>query len=370
MIVFLPFLLVALMLHNEKLNFLVVKDPAYQDDGPYVLYKKDQVLAYYIMNSNGEKSVQTDKIVLTSKEKLPLHVGTGIQYQTFPVQLKAQLQNEKSEYEDVSKLFAVSDIEGDFISFRKLLETGGVIDENFNWTFGNGHLVLTGDFLDRGQQVTEVLWLIYSLEEKAKAAGGYVHYILGNHEIMNLSGDIRYVSQKYLDNARLMQKGYERVFDKNHELGRWLNTKNIVEKIGKRLFLHGGISDEVNELNTTISDINQLVRPYYSNSMDERTNQNVKTILSTKVGPFWYRGYYMGTQRATQKQINKTLSKFDVTDIITGHTVVAAEITVHYDGKVIDLDTHDYNGHIEALLIEDEKYYRINLIGEKILLFE
>ena len=46
--------------------------------------------------------------------------------------------------------------------------------------------------------VTEVLWLIYSLEEKAKAAGGYVHYILGNHEIMNMSNDLRYVQNRYM----------------------------------------------------------------------------------------------------------------------------------------------------------------------------
>ena len=65
-------------------------------------------------------------------------------------------------------MFVVSDIEGEFKAFRQLLQGNNIIDENFNWTFGNGHLVLTGDFVDRGTLVTEVLWLIYSLEEKAK----------------------------------------------------------------------------------------------------------------------------------------------------------------------------------------------------------
>ncbi len=48
--------------------------------------------------------------------------------------------------------------------------------------------MFAGDMFDRGDQVTECLWLVYALEETAKAAGGYVHFILGNHELMNLQG--------------------------------------------------------------------------------------------------------------------------------------------------------------------------------------
>ncbi len=61
---------------------------------------------------------------------------------------------------------------------------------------------------DRGEQVTECLWLIYSLEEKAKAVGGYVHFVLGNHEIMNLQGDFRYVQEKYKITAQVMARPY------------------------------------------------------------------------------------------------------------------------------------------------------------------
>ena len=60
--------------------------------------------------------------------------------------------------------------------------------------------------------VTEVLWLIYSLEEKAKAAGGYVHYILGNHEIMNMSDELDYVQERYIQHAQLMNKPYMQLF--------------------------------------------------------------------------------------------------------------------------------------------------------------
>ena len=106
-----------------------------------------------------------------------------------------------------------------------MLQNNGVIDKDFNWTFGNGHLVLTGDFVDRGEQVTEVLWLIYALEDKAKEAGGYVHYVLGNHEIMNMSGDLRYLNKKYVDNAALLNAHFVTLYGENSELGRWLRTK-------------------------------------------------------------------------------------------------------------------------------------------------
>ncbi|MBL0334478.1 MAG: hypothetical protein IPP73_03875 [Chitinophagaceae bacterium] len=81
----------------------------------------------------------------------------------------------------------------------------------------------------------EVLWLIYSLEDQAKAAGGYVHYILGNHEIMNLDGDIRYVHGKYLEAASLLGQSYVNLLGENAELGPLAPHKNIIERIGNML---------------------------------------------------------------------------------------------------------------------------------------
>jgi hypothetical protein len=368
-IVLLPVLLSGLVKDLENSHHPVTPGIMNQVDGPYVFYKKNSVFVNYILDSNDNKWIQTDTASLETKRDLVLNINTGILNQSFSVRLKDQLKDEKDEFDAVSKLFAVSDIEGDFNSFRQLLQANGVMDENYNWTFGDGHLVLVGDFLDRGQQVTEVLWLIYSLEEKAKADGGYVHFILGNHEIMNLSGDLRYVNKKYLDNAKLLSKRYESFYDKNSEIGRWLFTKNIIEKIGTRLFTHGGISADVNKMNISISRINQLGRTYYANSTDEQPDKYLKIILSTKTGPFWYRGYYMKDQRATPEQIDETLSKFNVTEIITGHTFASEKISMHYGGKVIDLDTHDYRGTTEGLLIEGEKYYRTNPKGERVSLF-
>ncbi len=346
----------------------VITIPEEQVDGPYVLYKNDLVFVKYIFQNDQVKTIKEDSAGLSQKKSLVLNVSTDIPGKTFTVKLKEQLQNEKPETANAGKLLALSDIEGNFAAFRELLQANGVMDENFDWTFGNGQLVLIGDFFDRGYQVTEVLWLIYSLEEKAKAAGGYVHFILGNHEIMNLSGDLRYVQHKYLETASLLKEKYEDLYGENSELGRWLRTKNIIEKIGDLLFIHGGFSSEMNNLGLSIARINDLARPSYAQDVYKYRDKKLSIIYDGKVSPFWYRGYYWGNDRASQQQVDSTLSEFGNKYIITGHTIVADTISVWLEGKVFNTDVHHAAGKSEALLVEDGKFFRVNTLGQRFLL--
>ncbi len=338
-------------------------------DGPYVLYRNDQVVVKYVFDNGGTKSVKTDSMPLSQRSGISLVVGTDEPGKTFSVPLKKELENEKTEYPGVTKQFILSDIEGNFRAFRKLLQGNGVIDENFNWTFGNGHLVLTGDFFDRGTQVTEVLWLIYSLEDKAKAAGGYVHFVLGNHEIMNLSGDVRYVQPKYFETASLLKEDYMMLYNEHSELGRWLRTKNIMEKVGDILFMHGGISPAMNSMNIPVSTVSTMARPYYADSTYKYPDPRLDTLYSN-LGPFWYRGFYTGDGRASSTDIDNTLSIYGVKHIATGHTIIADTISILFKGKVFNTDVHHAGGHSEALLLEGGKYYRVNGLGEKFLVLE
>ena len=292
-IAFLPLILIAgFILPDDSCKKAVTSGNVATDqsDGPYVLYKNDKVYVKYIFDENGTKSVKQDSIALSQKGSLTLTVLTDEPGKTFEVKLKKELKTEKTEFSDVSKRFVVSDIEGNFRALRQLLQGNSIIDEKFNWTFGDGHLVLTGDFVDRGEQQTEVLWLIYSLEEQAKAAGGYVHYILGNHEIMNLSGDLRYLNSKYQLNSNLLGEQYVSLLGENSELGRWLRTKNVLEKVGDILFCHAGISAAVNKMDFSTNKINKLVKPYYADSTYQYETPEVE-VLYGDLGPFWYRPY-------------------------------------------------------------------------------
>jgi len=344
-------------------------DSLKQIDGPYVLYRNNQVFVKTVYENAGMMSVKTDSFSLGQKNDLVVNVNTEEEGKTFPVHLKSKLQNERSMFKKADKIFVVSDIEGNFAALRKLLKAGGVIDDNFNWTFGDGHLVLVGDFFDRGNQVTEVLWLIYSLEEKAEAAGGYVHFVLGNHEIMNMSNDLRYLNPKYIQTTTSLQEHYYTLYSDSSELGRWLRTKNIIEKIGDLLFMHGGFSAEMNRMDVSVTDINSLARQFYPDTNYVYPDLRVDTIFS-ELGPFWYRGYYKGARLAKQSQIDSTLDKFNVRTIVHGHTIVADTISAWYKGHVIDIDVHHAEGKSEALLIEDKKFYRLTPTGEKIFLRE
>lgn len=340
-----------------------------QEDGPYVLYKNDKVFVSYVFEKGGIKTTKTDSVVLAERSKLSLTVATDIPGKIFTVRLKDKLQNEKSDFRKAGRQLAISDIEGSFSAFRKLLQGNRVIDENYNWIFGDGHLVLTGDFFDRGDRVTEVLWLIYSLEDKAKAAGGYVHFVLGNHEIMNLNGDLRYVHPKYFHHASLLNENYMTLYGEQSELGRWLRTKNVIQKVGDVLYVHGGVSAIMNTMELPVAKVNELVRPFYADTSYVYPNA-VVDLLYSDLGPFWYRGYYTGLIKATQQTIDSTLHHYRARYIATGHTIIADTISTLFDKKVFNTDVQHYKGHSEALYIEKGKFYRTTVLGEKFLIRE
>ncbi len=172
--------------------FAFAQDSTVTRDGPYVFYNSDHIESIWIDNGNVQKKIidpAGNKIINVSFSDHPDW--------NFSVPLRKKISIESSDYRQPKKLFFVSDIEGEFEAFRTLLINNQIIDSNYRWTFGDGHLVICGDLFDRGKEVVQELWLLYKLEDEARAGGGYVHTLLGNHDIMNLSGDVRYVQNFY-----------------------------------------------------------------------------------------------------------------------------------------------------------------------------
>jgi thiol-disulfide isomerase/thioredoxin len=345
------------------------------NDGPYVFYKGDTTQVTYIQTRYGHPDPKTT--YTNNRSAVELKIMTDVFPNTFDVKLKPVLNTEPCVFEKPEKQLVLSDIEGNFDALRKLLQSNGVMDGQYNWTFGKGHLMLLGDMVDRGEQVTECLWLIYSLEEKAKAVEGYVHYVLGNHEVLNLSGDSRYVRPKYTLAAESMKKKFKDLYNEQTELGRWLRSKNIMEKVGDVLYTHGGIARQVNQLPLSLQQINDVIRPNYANRDGFKRNPKepeLMVLFSSTTSPFWYRGYYGAVNRAIKDfdhapVIDSTFKKFDVKHIVTGHSIVGDTISMFYGGKVINTDVHHAEGKSEALLIEGNNFYRVNTEGKKILLF-
>jgi hypothetical protein len=336
------------------------------NETPHVFYRDGKNLLQSVVNG---KSV-VDTVTIKNKVLVKVKFAQNPDWD-FSVPLKKKLDIEPATSKGTDKMFFISDIEGEFSAFRTLLLANGVIDQKYNWKFGKGKLIICGDLVDRGKQVTEVLWLLYKLEQDAQAAGGEVHTILGNHDIMNLSGDIRYVDPRYLEIAKVVGITYTDFFGVDTELGRWLRSKNIIEKIGDNLCAHAGIAPQINEMAMTLDQINNKCRPYYDKAKRlaavGELDPTVANFFNSKTSLFWYRGYFV-EPKATEQEVDATLSLFGVKRIVVGHTIVPDNVGFYYGDKVLGLDVNQHAGKHEAALFEKGTWYKVDDKGAKLVL--
>jgi hypothetical protein len=96
------------------------------------------------------------------------------------------------QFNNVDRIVAVGDVHGAYDRFVEILRVANVIDERLRWIGGRTHLVQLGDVVDRGPDSLKALDLLDGLQREAQRAGGAVHQLLGNHEVMRMLGDLRY----------------------------------------------------------------------------------------------------------------------------------------------------------------------------------
>ncbi|MFC3194697.1 metallophosphoesterase [Marinicella sediminis] len=352
------------------------KDPlAYKLDGegPHLFYADNQWQAH-ILRGNRELGYHSERHIYGVDESFNLPVYFPLEDQSFEININPNIVTPPVSYEDDQPILAISDIEGNFKTFRDFLITHQVINEQLDWIFDQGHLVLVGDFVDRGDSVTQVLWLIYHLEQQATKSGGQVHYIIGNHEIKNLQANFQSASEKYHYIAAMLGKSQQQLYDNDSFIGRWLASKNSMERINGVLFTHGGIHPEVADYGLNLVQINQVIRDQYRIPHFTRRNPGTHDfITSSKTGPAWYRGYFK--DELTQAEVEQGLAAFQADAVVVGHTL-HSEVTDSYDGKVYAIDVKhpmDYYFSFplrssEGLLISDQRFYRLLDNGSQELL--
>lgn len=337
-------------------------------DGPFVFYRGPQVVVKSLQRRDTSTVVITD--VFPDKKSARLTCTVPATGDRFSFHLQDNLVVPADEYPMPARMLVLSDIEGNFEAFKTMLLAAGVINRQFQWTFGEGHIVLLGDYFDRGLNVTECLWLTYKLESEARAAGGQVHFILGNHEILNLQGDTRYVRRKYFENARLLGEDYRRWYASDTELGRWLRTKNAIERIGDHVFCHGGISPEMARSGLSLADINRLARRYLGFDEEAIPDLFARMVFDTRTGVFWYRGAVRG--ELSDAQMTEVLAYAGARRMVVGHTLVN-DVTALYGGRLLCVDIyHDENirlGFSKTLWIENGFAYVLDSRGMKSTIF-
>ncbi len=190
-----------------------------------------------------------------------------------PREVRAQAA--QVQWNGIERVVAFADVHGAYSELLTLLRETGILDAQDHWAAGHTHVVSLGDLLDRGADSRKVMDLLMRLQDEAQAAGGQLHVILGNHEAMNLLGDLRYVdvgeyaAYEDMDPAAeraQMRQGWEAaqgagsgtVFDQKFppgyfghraalsptgKYGQWLLTLPVAIVVNDSLFMHGGPSE-------------------------------------------------------------------------------------------------------------------------------
>ena len=312
------------------------------------------------------------------------------------------------------RVVAIGDIHGDLDSFVGILQRARLIDPVRRWSGAKSILVQTGDFLDRGPKSREVMDLLIALQRDAQRQGGRVIVLMGNHEAMNIVGDLRYVvnhdyagfaddradtRKRKTDSSR--PAGFaERceAFGPAGKYGRWLRSLPVVARVNDSVFLHGGISPDL--ASSSIEKINESIASEIKafdtlrdflvdkdiaepcDTLDKFTEsaraaldkakgrdaELLKTFLGYPGwlmfhdnGPLWYRGYAQWTDANGTPLIQRLVEAFGVARFVVGHTPQpGGQIGTRFNGKIYLVDTGMLAGYVpggraSALNMQDGK---------------
>ncbi|MBM3297773.1 MAG: metallophosphatase [Candidatus Aminicenantes bacterium] len=317
-------------------------------------------------------------------------------------------------FSGVARVVAVGDLHGDHKNFVSILKSTGIVDEDLRWAAGVTHFVQTGDIMDRGPDARKIFDLLMRLEKEATAAGGRVHVLIGNHEMMNISGIafdypdyvtveqlLSFLPPDYIQSkekeflrrrkfesaagsggdgsgipdgerrtlwAEVMQndpgarRRYLSFF--RDKYGPWLLGLNAVLKINETVFVHGGISPEysLKPLAAINNEVRRELRMVVKNGdFEPRT-------LYARDGPLWYRDLAQRDEALFEDEVDAILANLQARHIVIAHTVLGlatAKNMKRFGGKVWIIDTgisDYYQGQLSALIIEgtDIKVWGVN----------
>lgn len=245
----------------------------------------------------------------------------------------------------------LSDIEGNSAFLEAALRKLGVVDATGAWSYGDGHLVILGDSVDRGRDVFAVLWRLHELSAQAREAGGAMHVLLGNHEQYLLRGNISRAHPEYRY-ALQQLGGYAQAFAGDSVLGEWLRGLPVALQLGPVLFTHAGISPALADAGIPLDAMNAAMRDYWRNGAPADTSAALEAAMG-RGGVTQYRGYFRAGDdehpAATQAQVERMLALHHASQIVVGHTLVE-QVTRLYDGRVIGVDVNHPQARPEVLV--------------------
>ena len=301
-------------------------------------------------------------------------------------------------FDGAPRVVAIGDVHGAYDLLLELLRAAGVADAKGRWTGGTTHLVQLGDVVDRCTETRRCLELLMRLEGDAEKAGGRLHALLGNHEVMNIVGDLRYVNPREYNKFRTPQSEqlrrslYERLLPAAREAakergekfdesafqagfeaqtppgfvertqalsaegryGRWLRARPVLVVVNGVAFVHGGVTPETAALGC--HGINEGVRHELGKDLARTREDPTRTLAAGSRGPLWYRGLAREDEVAFAPALERALQSLGARAVVVGHTVTTSgRIEARFGGRVVMIDAgmaEEYGGHAAALEID------------------
>lgn len=302
------------------------------------------------------------------------------------------------DIDTVERVVAIGDVHGAYDRLVEILRTTGLIDQRQRWSGARAHLVQLGDIVDRGPDSRKALDLLRRLEGEAAKANGAVHVLLGNHEVMRMVGDFRYVvpgeyeAFRTADSEEIRQAlaakikpeardqflietplGYVEMvvaFRPDGAYGKWLRGLNAVVKINGVLFLHGGLSPTVAAM--SCDAINATVRQEITTDFEKTRTAPLESLAARETGPLWDRSLAQQPD-AYATQVDEILSKQQAKAMVIAHTVApTGRIVARFGGRVLQIDTgmqpaYAPKGRASALEIRKGIFTAIYVDGKEVV---
>lgn len=265
-----------------------------------------------------------------------------------------------------SRIVAIGDLHGDYLGTTLILQKADLIDGNLNWVGSDATLVQVGDQIDRGAGDKAIIDLFEKLSIQARKDGGRVYPLLGNHELMNVELDFRYVfdggwegfddfysitRENFVERLPSFQRGRAMAFRPGGAYAKILSQRKVLLRLNDFIFVHGGLTPQFAEVG--IDKLNKEV----SNWMKGLTSK--PQWVSDSNGPFWSRHYSDTPTKEDCEMLKEALDLVGSKVMIVAHTVQENGINSACGGKVIRIDTgisSYYGGPVEALEISNQGY--------------
>ena len=274
----------------------------------------------------------------------------------FSCTIKNVLPTEPSKYNPVEKIAVLSEVGNNFQNLCKILSKNKVIDKYLNWIFDDGHLVIIGNCTDCSGDAIDCLWFLYSLEDKARKNGGYIHLILSTIELKNLNNTLRISHPKYASNDLLPTKLSTILYDGNNHLLSWILTKNFFEKIGNTLFSYGVLNDNTFGNETSFSKINSIIRHHCITNSSLLSSAQPHPQQSTSSLSIYKES------EISDGNIEFTKQTFDAQLIILG-CISSQRIKYMFNNRIIGVNIQRDDQKKESLSIYNGKFYRVDRKG-------